>query len=46
MNLKIIVKKHNGLEQVMDVDTENNGFDINEILPVGTGIKSWYVVAV
>ncbi len=46
MDLKIQVEHYDGMHQEMHVDTQERGFDINEILPVGTGIKSWYVVAV
>ena len=46
MDLRIKIKRCDGLEETMDVDTEERVFDINEILPIGTGIKSWYVVAV
>jgi hypothetical protein len=47
MNLRIRIKKYNGSEQIKEIDTEKDqGFDINNILPIGAGIKEWYVEAV
>lgn len=44
MKLEVKFEGYNGFEENVEVDTNRpGGFNLNEIMPVGMGIKSWYI---